>query len=146
MRMIPPDIHHKVRTDRREGKADSDERLYPIVSLDCFELLICRRFRFYFSSLASSPQCLLGHGAQAFFRDEFARNATNAISLIVNAHQRRLQALDKLQLTGCHIGHFLLALHGRAFFKRLVGRRCIDYVVATAVHQAVHQLVILPRC
>ena len=40
------------------------------------------------------------HGAQAFFRDEFARNAANAIGLIVNAHERRLQALDKLQLAG----------------------------------------------
>ena len=39
------------------------------------------------------------HGTQTLGRNQLARLTANAIGLVLNTHQGRLQSLDKLQLT-----------------------------------------------
>ena len=59
------------------------------------------------------------HRAQPFLGDQLARNAANAIGLVLDAHQGVLQVHDVLLLAGGQLGGFLLAHHVTAVFQQL---------------------------
>ena len=46
----------------------------------------------------------MGHCAQTFFGNEFARDAADAVGLVFNAHESGLQSLDELLLSGRQVG------------------------------------------
>ena len=50
------------------------------------------------------------HGAEALLGDQLARDAVDAVRLVVNTQQGSLQSLDKLLLAHGHVDQFLLGL------------------------------------
>lgn len=58
--------------------------------------------------LSLNTLCCVRHTEQTFARNELAGSLADAISLVLNTHQRHLKILDKLELMSCQTLNLLL--------------------------------------
>ena len=82
--------------------------------------------------------------AQALLGDELARDAADAVGLVLNAHQGGLQILDELVLALGHLAGLLLGeLERTVVLDGPEGRRRVLDVVGSVVHHHLTEGVVL---
>lgn len=85
----------------------------------------------------------MGDGTQALLGDELTCLSADAVGLILDATQCRLEVVDELQKSLGHTTSFSLGEGSSAFMDSFKGRLGVGYIVACTVCSAFSQEVII---
>ena len=88
----------------------------------------------------------VGHEAEPFLGNQLARDAADAVGLVLDADERGLEVLDELVLARGELARLLLGLRCGPFFQDLERGRGVFRVVAAAVVDLGLQHLVVAAC